>query len=190
MKKSLCFLLAVLLLSFGGCRSEDQILSDALKFRTDLIREGACRFQGEITANFGETEDHFTVDCKVTSDGAAELTVVEPECIRGICATVTEGGGRLSFEGLAMEFGLLAQERFSPVALPALVVESWSKAYISAAGYEGECYRVTYENGYDSDTIKIDTWYEKKLPFYVEVCYNNIQVIKMNITAFSWGDEG
>ena len=79
---------------------------------------------------------------------------------------------------------LLANGEVTPAAAPALTALCWSAEYISAAGYEDELYRVTYEKGFDEKTLLVDTWFKNEVPIYAEVCYNEQRILRLTITDF------
>ena len=161
------------------------MLEPAIEFRAALLQAGGCSFRAEIEADFGDTVECFTVDCAFTTDGTARLTLIEPETLAGITATVTNGGGKITYDGMAVDFGLLANGNVIPAAAPALTALSWSGEYISAAGWEDDVYRVTYEKDFDEKRLQIETYFKNDLPILAEVCYNNQRILKLTISDYS-----
>lgn len=162
------------------------MISRAVEFRAALVQAGGCSFQAEIIADFGETVESFTVSCEAQADGETNLTILEPETLAGITANVTQAGGKITYDGIMLDFGLLAEEALAPAAAPSLMVACWSGEYISSAGNEDAYYRVSYEKGYDEDVLKVDTWFENSLPIYAEVCYNDVRILQLKITKFEF----
>ena len=105
-----------------GCASEKDTLSPAIEFRAAAARAG-CSFHAAVQANLGETTGQFAMDCDAGPDGAVALTVTEPETLSGITARAAAESGQLTFEGLALDFGLLANGNVVPAAAPAIVVD-------------------------------------------------------------------
>ena len=191
MRRGLSLLLiASVLISMNACAKPVSEASPAAEFRAALVNAGGCTFRTEVTADFGDTVQSFTLDCGVDADGETELTVVSPASIAGITATVTESAGTITYDGMAMDFGLLADGQIAPAAAPALVAECWLRAYICSAGQENELYRVTYENGYDEKTLTVDTWFENGLPISAEVCYNQQRILRLVLTDFAYRQTG
>ena len=122
----------------------------------------------------------------MAADGTAKLTLLAPETIAGIAATVSDSGGKITYDGMSAEFGLLANGTVVPAAAPALTAECWASEYIAAAGYEEALCRVTYEKGFDEKTLLVDTWFENEVPIYAEVCYNNQRILRLTITDFKF----
>ena len=102
----------------------------------------------------------------------------------GITATVAADTGKLTYDGMALDFGLLANGNVVPAAAPAIAADCWLRQYISSAGYEDERYRVTYERDFDEKCLFVDTWFENAVPICAEVCYNGQRILKIQITEF------
>lgn len=180
----MCFILLL-----GGCGSEESSVSPAIEFRAALVQAGGCGFEAQIEADFSDSIQRFTVSCAATTDGTTSLTILEPETLAGITATVTEQGGSVTYDGMAAEFGLLANGELAPAAAPALAVLCWTSEYIASAGYEEELYRVTYEKGFDEKLLLVDTWFKNAIPICAEVCYNNQRILKLTISDFEYNNK-
>ena len=107
------------------------------------------------------------------------------ETLAGITAAVDETGGTVTYDGLMMDFGLLANGRLAPAAGPAVVAYCWSSAYLAAGGEEDGRFRATYEKDYEEKMLKVDTWFENGIPIYAEVCYNGQRILNLTISEFS-----
>lgn len=179
------FSAAILLLLFllSGCTPQETALSPAIEFRAALAN--GCRFHAQVSADFGETVASFAMDCETDSDGVLRLTVTEPETLSGITATVKNGGGTITYDGMVLEFGLLANGNVIPAAAPAIAADCWSRAYIASAGQEDALYRVTYEKDFDEKRLVTDTWFENGVPICAEVCYNGQRILKILISSFT-----
>ena len=112
-------------------------------------------------------------------------STVAPETLAGITAAVDETGGTVTYDGLMMDFGLLANGRLAPAAGPAVVAYCWSSAYLAAGGEEDGRFRATYEKDYEEKMLKVDTWFENGIPIYAEVCYNGQRILNLTISEFS-----
>lgn len=172
------------LLLLCGCKSTESYLEDAIEFRSSLVQAGGCSFRAEITADFTDYVEMFTVDCDCDADGTTRLTIVSPENLQGITATVTDRGGKITFEGMAVDFGLLADGNLIPAAAPAIAVTCWSSEYIASAGTVDTLYRVTYEKDFQQKRVDVDTCFKNGLPISSEICYNNQNMLKFTITEF------
>ena len=184
MRRTFFGILLCLLLCLSACGGEENAVSPAIEFRAALVQANGCSFQAEIEADFGEYTQRFTVACETATDGTAKLTLLAPDTIAGITATFSDSGGKITYDGMAAEFGLLANGEVVPAAAPALTAECWAAEYIAAAGYEEGLCRVTYEKGFDEKTLLVDTWFENEVPIYAEVCYNNQRILRLTISDF------
>lgn len=162
------------------------MVSEAVEFRAALVQAGGCSYVAEICADFGSTVETFVLDCNSAADGTTELSIRSPETLEGITATVSGSGGKITYDGMAVDFGLLADDSLAPAAAPALMVECWSTEYIAYGGTEEGRYRAGYEKGFDETVVKVDTWFENHLPIYAEVCYNNTRILRLTITEFQF----
>ncbi len=179
---TLLILFAILL---GGCAGSEAAVTPAADFRAALVQAGSCRFQAEITADYGDTVQCFTLECQADAEGVLRVTVLAPETIADITATVSEGGGSITYDGMALDFELLANGNVAPIAAPAIAVRCWLSEYIASGGMEKEHYRATYEKDFDEKRLTLDTWFENGLPFLAEVCYNEQRILRMTISDFS-----
>lgn len=175
----------LLLLPLWGCAGQESSLDEALRFRASLTQAGGCSFVGRITADFGDSVEVFTVSCRASAEGTTELTLLEPETLEGVTAVVSQDGGTVTYDGLMVEFGLLAQGNLIPAAAPAVVAGCWSSAYISCAASDADSYRVTYERDYEEKRLTVDTFFKNGLPYYAEVCYNQTCVLQMEISDYT-----
>ena len=175
--------LFVVLLMLTGCASEDKTLQPALLFRAELLNAGQCAFTAEVTADYGDLVYEFTMDCTAASDGTTQIAVTKPESIAGITAAVTNG--TVTFEGMSLDFGAMAEGRLTPLAAPAMAVESWRSSYIASAGKTDDGYRVSFEDGFQDEKLTVDTWFSTDgQPIYTELQNDGKCLIKMNILNF------
>lgn len=192
MRLKVAAVLMILLCLLTACGSkENEALQAPMDFRAALLQAEACSFHAEITADYGDSVQQFGLQCECRIDGTAQVELTAPETLTGICATVTDSGGTLQFDGMAIAFDLLAGGNVAPIGAPCIVTAAWTNAYISAVGKEGETRRCTYAYGYEERQLMIDCWFdEKNVPIFAEICYNNKTVLKIAITDFSYVSGG
>lgn len=178
------FLLAALLC---GCGSRQNIepLQSAIDFRAELLNAASCSFSAQVTADYGDLVYEFSMDC-ASAGNTTEITVTQPDTISGITAQIANDTGTVTFDGMSLDFGTLAEGNIVPLAVPAVVTDSWKSAYIASAGVEDDAYRVRYERGYEDVQLLVDTWFsmEKNIPIYAEVCYNDSCILQMKLSDF------
>ena len=91
-----------------------------LTFRTALLQSGGCSFSAAITADYGESDASFTLDCVFSPETGASVTVTEPESIAGIQAQVKDTAASVSYDGMQLGLGSLANGNLAPLAAPCL----------------------------------------------------------------------
>ena len=109
-RRGCAVLMMCLCLLLGGCGGRSQGVSPAIAFRASLVQAGGCSFRAELTADYGDYVVPFTLDCETEVNGPTHFTVAAPETLAGITAAVDETGGTVTYDGLMMDFGLLANE--------------------------------------------------------------------------------
>ena len=100
---SILLLLTVLL---SGCSKTDDSLDRAMALRTKMLSKGAS-FDAKIVADYGDRQHTFAMTCTVDNQGNLSFTVTEPESIAGITGKVSGSGGKLTYEGHILSFGLM-----------------------------------------------------------------------------------
>ncbi len=184
MRRILSLILLLALLT--GCKGEESLLTQAIAFRGQLISAGGCSFCAEITADYEQEVQTFTLECDANEEGEITFRVLAPDSIADISGHMEGGEGKVTYDGLQLAFPLLVYDRISPVSAPALVVTCWLKEFILSAGSSQENYRVTYEKKIQEKVLLIDTYFEKDIPISAELCYNGYRIINMKITEFSY----
>ena len=166
-----------------GCSSAEKAMDSALSFRSELIKAGGCSYTACVTVDYGSSVQEFAMDCRSDEKGNTDFTVVSPETLSGITGKITDTGGKITYDGMAMDFGFLADGKVIPAAAPAIAASCWAGEYISAAGQEENLTRVTYEKGFEEKLIA-DTWFQNHVPICAEVCYNDTEILRIEITDF------
>ena len=132
-KTAVPMLLLCLLLC--ACSGTEDRMQEALNFRTGLLEAEQCAFTADITAQGEEEVFQCTLDCVVHKDGTATVTVVKPEEVAGITATVSQEGTKVLFDSVQLDCGDLSGS-ISPIGTPALLYAAWTGGYIAASGSE------------------------------------------------------
>jgi len=149
--------LAVLL--FCGCTG-NKGMEDALAVRSRLNSSG-CSFRCEITADYIDYVEEFTLDCSAGADGTVEFTVIEPESIQGIRGSVDGTEGTLNFEDMILGFPLMADERLSPVAAPWILIKTLRCGYITACVREEDGLHLTIDDSYADDALTLEIYLDE-----------------------------
>lgn len=186
MRRKLLAVLMLPLLLLGACSGEQE-MDAPMEFRAKLLAQGGCGFTAQMQVDVSRRVCALTLQCRCDADGPAEITVLAPETIEGISATLESAGGVLHFDTVAVDFGLAAEDRLAPIALPALLTAHWASAYISAAGSEDGLLRVCYADDTDTLDLSVDTWFDAdNCPVYAEIALDGTVFAELTLTDFVW----
>ena len=147
------------------------------------MEAGGCSFTARIRADYGDRIYDFTMAGNAGVEETS-LEVLAPDYIAGISAVVSDDGTTLTFDGVELEFGRLANGLVSPVTAPWLLAQCWEQAYIAYSGSDGDQERVTYLRGYNEEEVAVDTWFSDGVPVYAEVTCENVRCLTIEITDF------
>jgi len=176
----------VLVLLFSGCGKAGEPTQKALDFRTKLMQSQKCDFLADISADYGNRVYEFTVQIHYTPEETT-VTVLSPEEISGIEATISEEGTRVIFDDLELDFGKMADGTVSPMSLPWLLGQCWLEEYIAGAGVDGDLEKVTYLRGYDEQELTVNTWLNKEgIPVQAEVLFDGKRCLNVGIREFQF----
>ena len=184
MKKAVTLL--VLLVIFTGCTQKNEELERGMVLRSKLLQAEGCSFEADITADYGDKLQKFSMHCQ--SDKAGDLTfcVTAPETISGITGKIDSEGGKLTFDDVVLHFDLLTDEQLSPVSAPWILLKTLRGGYLTSAGLEEEKIHLTVDDSYDDDALQLDIWLdEKDLPQRAEVLYDGRRILSLDVKSFS-----
>ena len=182
MKRLTVLLLLVCLLP--GCESASQELERGLKLRDRLLSSG-CRFDVDITADYGDILPTFSMNCQTDDKGDMRFTVTKPETISGITGSITHEGGNLTFDDKVLQFELLTDDLISPVSSPWILIKTLRGGYLRIAGMEEEFLRLTIDDSYEEGALTLDIWLNTAdVPVRGEICWDGRRILTMDVTNF------
>lgn len=183
MKKTGVILMLVLLLA--GCSNGNSELERGMQLRSKLLRANGAAFELNITADYGDKLQQFSMSCQADDLGNIQFTVTEPQTIAGITGTISEGAGVLTFDDTALHFELLTDEQLSPVSVPWILIKTLRSGYIRSAGMEGDLLRLTIDDSYEEDALQLDIWLSgADIPLCAEVLYDGKNILTMTVNSF------
>lgn len=156
-----------------------------LALRSTLLAAKGCSFEAEITADYGDSIHVFSVSCSADSQGNLTFTVTKPETIAGISGTVSESGGKLTFDETALQFPMLADDQVTPVTAPWLFLKTLRSGYITSVCNEDALLRLTINDSYEADALQVDIWVnENDQPIRSEILYDGRKILSLNVINF------
>lgn len=174
----LCFLLA-------GCSHGSEGVERGIALRDKLLSCKACKFSTELTADFGEKQYCFTLECSAKSDGEVSFSVIAPDSIAGISGKIDDRSGTLSFDDTVLAFPLIADGEIAPITAPWLFWKALLGGYIRAAGEDGEFIRITIDDSFNGENIQVDVWTDKdNVPVSAEIGWQGRVLLFLKITEF------
>ena len=123
----------MMLLLLCACGAAKTSAQTPVRFRTELLEAGRLSCQLLLRADYGEYVRDFTLDCWYTPDEAS-LQVVEPEIAKGITASVSGEGAKVSYDSTVLAVENFESRRISPMAAPYLLGKAWTEGYIASMG--------------------------------------------------------
>lgn len=183
MKKAAALLLVLVLLT--GCARGEEAIDRAMELRARILKGTGCSFTADITADYGDSVQHFTVECAGDAQGNLSFMVASPETISGITGSISEEGGKLTFDDVALAFPLLTQDQISPVTAPWIFLKTLRSGYLTAAGMDDDLLRVTIDDSYEDDALQLDIWLDaENLPVRAEILYDGCRILSLEIRNF------
>ena len=160
-------------------------MEEALSFRDRLLSGQGCSFSASVTADYGDTLQEFSLECEADPLGNVEFTVSAPETVAGITGTMSETGGKLTFDETALQFDLLAEDTLSPVSAPWLLIKTLRSGCITSVGKEEEMLRLSIDDSYRDDALRLDIWLDgDRNPVRAEVLDEGVRILTVSVRDF------
>ena len=170
-----------------GCSGGEEDLDRALELRARLLKS-ACSFDVVVTADYGDEIYIFSMTCTSGIKGEVQFTVTEPQSIAGISGSLGAEGGKLHFDEQILSFPLMADDQFSPVAAPWILMKTLRGGFVTSAWTEGEYFRLSIDDSYDTDALHLDVWLDgADLPVRAEVLWQGRRLLSMEVKNFQIG---
>lgn len=158
-----------------------------MHLRQQLLKAQGCRFDAEVTADYGTSVYQFTMQCELDQTGNLTFTVSAPETIAGITGMVSEEGGKLTFDGQALAFSMLADGQITPVSAPWLVMHTLRGGYISGAGKEGEYIKILMDDSYEENAMSLEILMDAQgSPSRGEILWKNRRIVTVDVKNFCY----
>lgn len=169
---------------FAGCGRENPAMAAALELRGRCLGAEGLTFRAEITAQYIDTQESFTLECSADADGTLTFRAAAPEEIAGITGSVSGERGALTFDDTVLAFPLTAQESVSPVQGPWILIKALRTGCITAVGQEGELLHITVDESYADDALTVDLWARDGAVVGAEISKDGRRCLVMTVEGF------
>lgn len=175
----------VLTLVLSGCDWENRELERGMELRTKLLKAEEVSFRADISADYGDSLQLFSMNCLADPQGNVRFEVTAPDTIAGITGTVEEGSGALTFDGTALHFDLLTDEQLTPVSAPWILLRTLRSGYLTGAGTEDDELRLTIDDSYEDNALQLDVWMDRQdFPQFAQILYDGKSILSVKIEDF------
>lgn len=178
MKRMVALLGLIFLLS--GCAQTE--LEQGMELRGKLLKAETCTFDANVTADYGDRLYQFSMNCNADKEGTVTFTVTKPENIAGISGKLDKSGGSITFDDTVLEFGLMAEDRLSPVSAPWVLIKTLRGGYLKSAGRSDGVTRLSLDDSYQEDALTVDVWLgEDGLPARGEILFDGRRILTVEV---------
>lgn len=183
MKKAVVLVLCMICLT--ACTTSSKEIDRGLALRTKLLQAECCTFETEITADYGDRLHVFSLFCQGDTNGTVTFSVIAPETIAGITGIIDNKGGKLTFDDVALHFELLAEDQLSPISAPWIFLKTLRSGYLTSAGMEEDCLRISMDDSYEEDALHLDIWLNADdIPERAEIVYDGKRILSLAVRNF------
>ena len=169
----------------SGCKNSNAELEQVMALRQKLLTASQCQFETEVTADYGDKLFAFSAMCQMNSSGDLKFAITAPESIDGIAGIVSDKGGKITFDDMALSFPLMAEEELSPVSAPWIMIRTLRSGYLKTAGREEQCLRVTIDDSYEADALQVDIWLdEDNCPTRADILHDGSRILSLAVQNF------
>lgn len=158
-----------------------------MTFRSNILSAEGCRFDASITADYGDELYAFSMECQADASGNLTFSLTEPEALSGISGTVSDEGGRITFEDTALTFPLLTDDQLSPASAPWIFVKTLRSGYLTSACMEDGMLRLSMDDTYEEDALHLDIWMdENRMPVRGDILYDGRRILSVEVEDFTF----
>ena len=180
MRRILSIIIALVFLC--GC-GNNSALDQGMTLRSKVGK--GCAFDAQITADYGDKQYQFAMNCQFDAAGVLSFSVTDPSSISGIEGTVDETGGKLTFRDKALAFPSIADDLISPVAAPWLFVHGIRGGYLKSAENKPDGSHIIIDDTYRESVVQIDLYCDSKsIPVRGEILWNGRRILAIDVKNF------
>lgn len=187
MRKALLFapMLMLLLTACGGGEEKDP----AAALQRQYAAVASATLEADVTCHYEGEERTYTLLCAYTPEKST-VTVLAPENLTGISATLEGEELTLSYEDISLDAGSYSAAAVSPVAALPKLMAAAAGGYLTERSEEtvGErpCLRLAFDLSEDQETL-YTTWFDQEtlLPLQSEISVDGAVVFEVAWRSFA-----
>jgi len=182
MKRMASILLTLLFLA--GCSQGSDRLDRAMALRAKLLSQ-TVRFDAAITADYGDQTYSFSVRCTSDTQGGLSFSVLSPSTIAGISGEISASGGKLTFDGEALAFALMADGQITPASAPWILMRALRSGYLTSCTASQTGWTLAVDDSYEEDALHLDVWLnEQDIPTGCDIFWQGRRLLSISLTDF------
>lgn len=137
LRRGAAALLLVPLLAGCAPAGMDPAEALALDIRGQYLQADRGQTRAAVTADYGRRVCEFVLDVEWTPE-ETRVTVLQPETVAGITATVQAGESTLEYDGLSLDTGPLDKDGLAPVSAVPVLLTAAAEGFITQCRMEPE----------------------------------------------------
>ena len=157
-----------------------------MAFREELLCAKGCSFSAVVTADYGDMQHTFTMDCQGDSAGNVTFKIKEPSSIAGIQGKIDSAGGKISFEDQYLYFPLLTDDLLTPASAPWIFLKTLRSGYITSVCTEGEMLHISVNDSYEDDALYLDIWLLDSKPIRADILHDGKRILSVQVEHFAF----
>ena len=157
-----------------------------LRFRQTLLQSKDVEFRAEVTADYGDSLCSFNLDYRADDSGNVSFRVISPETIQGITGSLSEEGGKLTFDDTVLYFEPLTEEILNPVSAGWILIRALRGGCITSVCMEENMIRLSVDDSYDDNALRLDVWIdEQDRPVQGDILWDGRRILSLKIQKFT-----
>ena len=192
MRKALLFapMLMLLLTACGGGGEKDV----AASLQQQYAAVSAATLEADVTCHYEGEERTYTLLCAYTPE-KSNITVLSPENLAGISATLEGETLTLSYDDISLDAGSYSAASISPVAALPKLMAAAATGYLTEQSEETvsdrPCLRLAFVLSEDEETL-YTTWFDQEtlLPLQSEISADGAVVFEVSWKRFEITETG
>lgn len=178
----------MLMLLLTACGGGGEKVDPAAELQAQYAALSAAAMEADVTCHYTDEVRDYTLLCEYTPSEST-VTVLSPDNLAGISATVADGKLHLNYDDISLDAGGYSAAAISPVAaLPRLMAAAGS-GYITEQSEETvndrSCLRLACDLPDDESTL-YTTWFDQDtlLPLRSEITVDGEMIFEVAWTRF------